>query len=76
MQAEYIEEIGEWVISTPDLGEFFGATPHQAERAYLDALRVAADHARKNNPLTAWEQAQCAEYDAHAAHISDMRADL
>lgn len=75
MEAEYIEELGEWVIST-DLGEFFGATPGQAKRAYLDALRVAADHARKNNPLTPWEQAECAEYDAHAAYVADLRADL
>lgn len=46
----YDEELGEYVYQDTQygLGEFFGATAAEAKQAYLEALRVWADHARKN----------------------------
>lgn len=46
----YDEELGEYVYQDTQygLGEFFGATAAEAKQAYLEALRVWADHMRKN----------------------------
>jgi hypothetical protein len=48
MDAKWSDDDESYVVSDPVLGDFYGATPSQAHAAYLEALRVAGDHARKN----------------------------
>ena len=38
----------EWVLTDSDGISYLGATPGECYRQFLEALRVAADHLRKN----------------------------
>jgi hypothetical protein len=48
MRIEFDPEADAYVIHDQELGDFYGVTPGQAQDYYIVALRIAADHARKN----------------------------
>jgi hypothetical protein len=48
MDAKWSDDDESYVFTDQVLGDFYGATPSQAHAAYLEALRIAGDHARKN----------------------------
>lgn len=66
MSIVYDTELGEWVASFPNrpaLGEFYGDTMGDAEKAAQEALRVQGDHQRRN----AWTQIAPGVYEVKAS---------